>query len=66
MGSFSILHWVIVLAVVLLMFGPKRLPDLAKGIGEAIREFKKATNGPDANQQLTQGQDSNSGNRHQS
>lgn len=47
MGSFSILHWIIVLVVVLLLFGPKRLPDLAKGLGEAIREFKKAVNTPE-------------------
>lgn len=48
MGSFSLVHWLIVLAVVLLLFGPKRLPDLAKGVGEAIREFKKAINPPEA------------------
>jgi sec-independent protein translocase protein TatA len=42
MGSFSLIHWLIVLAVVVLLFGPRRLPDLAKGMGEAIREFKKA------------------------
>lgn len=47
MGSFSLLHWIIVLVVVLLLFGPKRLPDLAKGMGDAIREFKKAVNAPD-------------------
>ena len=51
MGSFSIMHWIIVLAVILLLFGPKRLPDLAKGIGEAIREFKKAVNSPDSTAQ---------------
>jgi sec-independent protein translocase protein TatA len=42
MGSMSIVHWLIVLFVVVLLFGPRRLPDLAKGMGEAIREFKKA------------------------
>jgi sec-independent protein translocase protein TatA len=47
-GSFSLVHWMIVLMVVLLLFGPKRLPDLARGVGEAIREFKKAVNAPDA------------------
>lgn len=58
MGSFSLIHWIIVLAVVLLLFGPKRLPDLARGVGEAIREFKKAVSNPDqhqaANRQLNQ------------
>ena len=47
MGSLSIVHWLIVLFVVVLLFGPRRLPDLAKGMGEAIREFKKAINGAD-------------------
>jgi sec-independent protein translocase protein TatA len=47
MGSMSIVHWLIVLFVVVLLFGPRRLPELAKGMGEAIREFKKAINGSD-------------------
>jgi sec-independent protein translocase protein TatA len=51
MGSFSLIHWIIVLAVILLLFGPKRLPDLAKGVGEAIREFKKAINNTDSSNQ---------------
>jgi sec-independent protein translocase protein TatA len=35
----------LILVVVLILFGPKKLPDLAKGVGKAIREYKKATNG---------------------
>ena len=34
---------ILVLAVVLIMFGAKKLPELAKGLGTGIREFKKAT-----------------------
>jgi sec-independent protein translocase protein TatA len=34
---------VLILAVVLLLFGAKKLPELAKGLGTGIREFKKAT-----------------------
>ncbi len=33
----------IILLVVLLLFGPKKLPELARGMGRSIREFKKAT-----------------------
>ena len=33
----------IILLVVLLLFGAKRLPELAKGLGKGIREFKNAT-----------------------
>ena len=33
----------LILVVILILFGPKKLPDLAKGLGKAIREYKKAT-----------------------
>jgi len=33
----------IILAVVLLLFGSKKLPELARGLGSATREFKKGT-----------------------
>jgi sec-independent protein translocase protein TatA len=33
---------VLVVLILMLFFGPKKLPQLGKGIGEAIREFKKA------------------------
>lgn len=38
--------------VTLLVFGPKRLPELAKGLGKGIRDFKKALNGEEENQAL--------------
>ncbi len=41
MGGFEI---VLILGVILLLFGAKKLPELAKGLGHGIREFKKATN----------------------
>ena len=36
-------EWIVILIVLLLLFGAKRLPELAKGLGKSIREFKKAT-----------------------
>ncbi len=43
MGGFtSIWHWVIVLFVILLLFGAKKIPELAKGLGSGIKNFKKA------------------------
>ena len=35
---------VLILAVVLILFGAKKLPELAKGLGQGIKEFKKASN----------------------
>jgi len=42
MGSFSIMHWLLVIGIILLFSGSKRIPDLAKALGLGIREFKKA------------------------
>ena len=39
-GLFQPMHLVIILAVALFFFGPKKLPDLGKGIAEGIRNFK--------------------------
>jgi len=42
MGSFSITHWIVILAVVVLLFGAKKIPELVKGVGQGIKDFKKA------------------------
>jgi sec-independent protein translocase protein TatA len=39
-GEMSIWHWLVVAAVALVFFGPKKLPELGKGLAEAIRGFK--------------------------
>src|SRR4051812_43797665 len=36
---------IILLTIILLLFGAKRIPELAKGLGTGLREFKKATSG---------------------
>jgi sec-independent protein translocase protein TatA len=36
-------EWIIVLLAVLLLFGAKKIPELARGLGQGIKEFKKAT-----------------------
>ncbi|GAB4390125.1 MAG: twin-arginine translocase TatA/TatE family subunit [Thermodesulfovibrionales bacterium] len=38
---------VIILVIVVILFGATRLPEIGKGIGQAIRNFKKATSEPD-------------------
>ena len=42
-GFFGGWEIVLILAVVLILFGAKKLPELAKGLGQGIKEFKKAT-----------------------
>jgi sec-independent protein translocase protein TatA len=41
MGSWSIWHWLVVLVIVVLVFGTKRLTSGAKDVGNAVKEFKK-------------------------
>ena len=47
MGSFSIWHWLIVLVVVLLIFGTKRLRGAGRDLGEAVKGFKKGMSDDD-------------------
>jgi sec-independent protein translocase protein TatA len=42
MLHFSMVHLLLVFAVVLLLFGPKKLPELARGLGEGMKEFRQA------------------------
>lgn len=44
MGEFSMVHWLVIGAVAIVFFGPKRLPALGQSLGESIRGFKKALN----------------------
>ena len=41
-GLFQPMHLLIIFGIALLVFGPKKLPELGKGIGEGIRGFKSA------------------------
>ena len=52
LAAFGFGGWevVLILAVVLILFGAKKLPELAKGLGQGIKEFKKATR--DVNEEM--------------
>jgi sec-independent protein translocase protein TatA len=41
-GLFQPMHLLVIFGIALLVFGPKKLPELGKGIGEGIRGFKSA------------------------
>ncbi|MCB2376347.1 twin-arginine translocase TatA/TatE family subunit [Hymenobacter sp. BT635] len=42
-GSFGTTEILLILFVIILLFGAKRIPELAKGLGKGIREFKDAS-----------------------
>ena len=44
MGSFGGIEWLVIILVVLLLFGAKKIPELARGLGQGITEFRKASN----------------------
>jgi sec-independent protein translocase protein TatA len=41
-GLLQPMHLIVIFGIALLVFGPKKLPDLGKGLGDAIRGFKSA------------------------
>ena len=45
MGEFSFYHWLVVLVIVVLLFGGRKIPELMKGLGEGIRSFKDGLSG---------------------
>jgi sec-independent protein translocase protein TatA len=47
-GLFQPTHLLVIFAIALLVFGPKKLPELGKGIGEGIRGFKSAMKADEA------------------
>ena len=49
MGTFSIWHWLIVLVVVVLVFGSKKLVNVGPDLGKAIRGFQKSMRDGDKN-----------------
>ena len=65
-GSFGGTELIIALVIILLLFGAKRIPELAKGLGSGVREFRKGSRGDyeveeeeqkeEANEELTAGE----------
>jgi sec-independent protein translocase protein TatA len=57
MGSFSIWHWLIVLVIVMLVFGTKKLRNIGEDLGGAVKGFKEGMkSGEEAKGQISQNQ----------
>ncbi len=54
MGSFSIWHWVIVLVIVMLVFGTKKLGNIGADLGKAVKGFKDGVKGAEDSAAPTQ------------
>lgn len=51
MGSWSIGHWLIVLVIVALIFGTKKLRNMGEDLGSAVKSFRKGLQGDDKTEQ---------------
>ena len=47
-GMFQPMHLLVIRGIALLIFGPKKLPELGKGLGEGIRSFKNSLKEPES------------------
>lgn len=56
-GFFAPTELIIILVIALVIFGPGKLPDIGKALGNGIREFKSATNGEEAKKKEVTKQD---------
>lgn len=55
MGMPGGFEWIIIVLVILLFFGAKRIPELARGLGKGISEFRKASD--DIKKEIEKGKD---------
>ena len=55
MPNIGPLEIIIVLVIVLVIFGPKRLPDLGRSLGTSMREFKDSVTGKDDDKEIDSG-----------
>lgn len=53
-GLFQPTHLLIIIIIAIFVFGPKKIPELGKGLGEAIRGFKNAVNDNEAKPEVSQ------------
>ena len=59
-GLFQPMHILLIVAIALLLFGPRKFADLGKGLGEGIRNFKASVKDPDKDSAKDQNQEKKS------
>lgn len=59
MGNFGVTEILLILVVVVLLFGGRKIPELMKGIGQGMREFRKAKDEPDHDAKKSEGNSEN-------
>lgn len=52
LGIFGMWQVIAIIAVALLLFGGKKIPELMKGLGKGVKEFKDATQGEDESKEI--------------
>lgn len=55
MGSFGFQELIVIFLIIILLFGATRLPQIGKGLGEGIRNFKKGLRNEDGPERLDEG-----------
>ena len=55
-GLFQPMHLLFIAGIAMLVFGPKKIPELGKGLGEGIRGFKAAMNGDPKTDNVAEGE----------
>jgi sec-independent protein translocase protein TatA len=60
-GLFQPTHLILILVVVLIIFGPGKLPEAGKALGNALRDMRNAFAGSDEDEQAANGRKKNSG-----
>lgn len=52
LGTFGPMQVILILAIVVLLFGGKKIPELMKGLGKGVKEFKDASKGDDESKEV--------------
>lgn len=64
MGSFGGFEWLIIIFILIIFFGAKRFPEVARGLGQGITEFRKASKDDDKGKLSEEEEDASDNSEH--